>query len=98
MADQADALEPLVEHFPVVRSHQPPAVSDQRLPAFRLPRQLGLSSVVLASGITLAVEGLRLAALARRRRSVATRMESRPEQISVTYQWTHITHERYERS
>lgn len=98
MGDETDVPEPLVEYPPVVRSRPLPAVPARRLPAFRRPRELTVSNVVLVSGIALALEGLRLAARAGRKRSIASQQKSTPEQITVTYEWTHVSYERYERS
>ncbi len=98
MGDEVGSPEPLIEYPPVVRSRVTPAIPARRVPALRRPRELTLSSVILASGVALAVEGLRLAARARRNRSVDTQHESTPGRISVTYEWTHVTYERYERS
>ena len=98
MDDELGSPEPLLEFPPVARKRATPAVSSSRLPALRRPRELSLTSVVLASGIALAVEGLRLAARSRRQRSAHRQRELTPGQVTVTYEWTHVTYERRERS
>jgi hypothetical protein len=97
MSDEVGSPEPLLEHPPALRSKMIPALSNNRLSTHWRDSEIRLSRVVLASGIALAVEGLRLAARANRKRAAARQVESGPEQISVTYKWTHVTYERYER-
>lgn len=97
MSDEVGSPEPLLEHPPAVRSKATPALSSNRLSTRWRDPEVSLSRVVFASGIALAVEGLRLAARANRKRAAARQVESGPEQITVTYEWTHVTFERYER-
>jgi hypothetical protein len=84
--------------YPLVkRSELNPARSTQGFLSFRRPRELSLSNVVLASGIALAVEGLRLAVRTNRKRAAVKREPAASTQITLTYEWTQVTYERYER-
>jgi hypothetical protein len=92
--------EPSLEFPPVVRPESLPTSSAAGLPAVRLPGDVRLSTVALASGLALAFEGVRLAARLAQKRSAARRsMEMEPPaHVTVSYQWTQIIVERQERS
>ena len=88
----------IVEYPPVVRAQVTPVSTRHSLPSVRPRRELGLASVILASGLALAIEGLRLAARSNRNRATSRALNEPREHVMVTYEWTQITVERYERS
>jgi hypothetical protein len=90
-------LEPSLDFPLIVRPEASPEPSAPRVPAVRLPGEVRLSTVVLASGIALAFEGLRLAARFGRKRAARTSSE-RAAHVTVSYEWTQIIYERHERS
>lgn len=91
------SLEPTLEFPPIVRPESSPAPSIPRLPALRLPVDLRLSTLALASGLALAFEGFRLAARSSRKRAAARQGHEEPTRITVSYEWTRVTYERRER-
>lgn len=90
--------EPFLEFPPIIRPVSSPATSTRRFPAVRLPGDVRLSTVALASGLALAFEGARLAARLVRRRSAASEVIAPPAHITVSYEWTQITVEQHEHS
>jgi hypothetical protein len=98
MSDEGGSPDPSPEFPIVVRSEVIPARPAQRSLSFGRPRELSLSSVVLASRIALAFEALRLAARANRKRAATQQRDAASAQITLTYEWTQVTYERYERS
>jgi hypothetical protein len=90
--------EPSLEFPPVVRPESLPTSSAAGLPAVRLPGDVRLSTVALASGLALAFEGVRLAARLAQKRSAARKSMEPPAYVTVSYQWTQIIVERQERS
>jgi hypothetical protein len=90
--------EPCLEFPPIIRPESSPATSNRELPAVRLPGDLRLSTVSLASGLALAFEGVRLAARLVRKHSAASKAIAPPAHMTVSYEWMQITIERHEHS
>jgi hypothetical protein len=98
LPDERTPPENALEYPPVLRSETAPVAFRHSFPIFGRPRDLGLTSAVLVSAVALAVEGWRQAARSSRKR-VASRPPDVPaEHGTMTYEWTQITYERYERS
>ena len=98
MSDDDASPEVVLEYAPVLRTETGAVPFRRSLPILRRPRELNLSTVVLASGMALAVEGLRLAARSSRKRATLRPTNAPPEHVTMMYEWTQITYERYERS
>ena len=83
-----------LEYPPTVRPDSAVTRSNPQLLGLR---ELSVPSIVLASGLALAFEGIRLASRARRRRA-ATKRPAPAERLTISYSWTQIVYERHERS
>jgi hypothetical protein len=90
-------LEPSLNYPPVVRQQASPARTHARLPDVRLPGDLRLSTVAVASGLALAFEGLRLLARSRSKRSASRQAARDTAHVTVSYEWTQVIYERHER-
>jgi hypothetical protein len=97
MTSGNDPLEPSLDFPPIVRPETSPMPSNPRLPVPRLPGNLPLSTIALASGIALAFEGLRLAARSTRKRASAGNVAETSALVTVSYEWTQFIYERRER-
>ena len=87
-----------LQYPPIMRPEASPAASGTRFPAIRVPRDVRLSTIALASGLALAIEGVRFMRRSMRQRSEQTHAPESQGASFMSYQWTRIIYERYERS
>ncbi len=83
-----------LDYPPVVRRYSPPAMGTRWLGPVPMSRQVGATGLVVAAGVTLAVEAVRI--VRRQRRSRQNRQSDARTHAPVTFEWTHITIERRE--
>lgn len=81
---------------PIVRPEGSLAPESLHFPTVRFPNDVRLSTVALASGLLLALEGVRLMARTSRKRSRARVLADASTELRVTYEWTQVVYERHE--